>query len=173
MGRTAVVLAGGEAPGSALGPRLAGEHLVVAADAGLHHADALGLRVDLVVGDLDSVDPAVLAAAEAAGAAVERHPAEKDATDLELALDAVSDRSVERVTVVGAGGGRLDHLLANLVVLGHPRYAALRVEAFVGDARVAVVHGGAEAVIEGEVGAVVTLLPLGGPARGVRTTGLR
>ena len=44
---------------------------------------------------------------------------------------------------------------------------------FRSDARVAVVHGGAEAVIEGEVGAVVTLLPLGGPARGVRTTGLR
>ena len=173
MGRTAVVLAGGEAPAPDLAVRLAECEFVVAADSGLHHAPALGLRVDLVVGDLDSVDPDLLAAAEAAGAAVERHPVDKDATDLELALDAVCARAVDRVTVVGAGGGRLDHLLANLAVLGHSRYAAVTVEAFLADARVAVVHGGAEAVIEGVAGSLVTLLPTGGPARGVSTVGLR
>jgi len=173
MGRTAVVLAGGEEPAPILARRLVGCDLVVAADSGLHHAPALGLRVDLVVGDLDSVDPAVLAAAEAAGTEIERHRSDKDATDLELALDAVCRHAVERVTVVGAGGGRLDHLLANLAVLGHPRYAAVAVEAFVDDARVAVVHGGSEVAIEGPSGAFVTLLPTGGPARGVTTTGLR
>ncbi|MFM8237678.1 MAG: thiamine diphosphokinase [Actinomycetota bacterium] len=173
MGRTAVVLSGGEPPGSSLASRFVGDHLVVAADAGLHHAEILGLRVDLVVGDLDSVDPVRLAAAEAAGAVVERHPVDKDATDLELALDAVCARAVERVTVVGAGGGRLDHLLANLAVLGHPRYAAITVEALLGDTRVAVVHGGTEVAVEGAPGALVTLLPAGGPARGVTTTGLR
>ena len=59
---------------------------MIAADSGLDHATALGFAVDLVVGDLDSADPAAVDAAVAAGAAVERHPEAKDATDLELAL---------------------------------------------------------------------------------------
>lgn len=173
MGRSAVVLAGGDGPPGSLAERLAPDVLVVAADSGLHHAEALGLVVDLVVGDLDSVEPAVLAAAEAAGARIERHPAAKDATDLELALDAAVLGGAEHITVVGAGGGRLDHLLANFAVLGHPRFAAARIEAVVDDARVAVVHGGGSVVVAGTVGAVVTLLAVGGPARGITTTGLR
>src|SRR6476661_2130701 len=65
---------------------------VVAADSGLGVATALGVHVDHLVGDLDSVDPAAVAAAEAAGTTVDRHPAEKDATDLELAIDAAVAR---------------------------------------------------------------------------------
>ena len=59
---------------------------VIAADSGLHSAIDLGLRVNLVIGDMDSVDPAVLVAAEANGVTVQRMPRDKDATDTELAL---------------------------------------------------------------------------------------
>ncbi len=62
---------------------------MVAADSGLDLARLLGVPVDLVVGDFDSADPAGVAAAVAAGSRLERHPVDKDATDLELALDAV------------------------------------------------------------------------------------
>ena len=58
---------------------------VIAADGGLDRAAALGLDVDVVIGDLDSVSAEALAAAEAAGARIVRHPEAKDATDLELA----------------------------------------------------------------------------------------
>ena len=84
---------------------------MIAADGGVDRALALGLRVDLAIGDFDSVTPAGLAAAEAAGARVERHPAAKDATDLELALDAAIALGPARIVVVGSDGGRLDHLL--------------------------------------------------------------
>ncbi len=143
---------------------------VVAADGGLDRAAALGLSVDVVVGDLDSVDPGALAAAEAAGTRVIRHPEAKDATDLELALDEAIALGAQRVLVVASGGGRLDHLVGSLLLLGAERYAGLTLDALVGDAVVHVVRG--ERTIAGEPGALLTLLALGGAATGVVTEGL-
>jgi thiamine pyrophosphokinase len=143
---------------------------VVAADGGLDRAVALGLRADVVVGDLDSVSPEALAEAEAAGARVVRHPEAKDATDLELALDEAVSLGARRVLVVASGEGRLDHLLASLVLLGSERYAALELDALVGAAVVHVVRG--ERILSGGTGELLTLVPLGGPAHGVTTEGL-
>jgi thiamine pyrophosphokinase len=169
--RTVVVLAGGESVDAATRLPVADPDFVIAADSGLHHARALGLHVDLVVGDLDSVDAHELETAVAAGAAVERHPADKDATDLELALHAAIERGAERIAVAGVGGGRVDHFLANILVLASPAFARAHVEAVVGTARVVVIHD--KAMLDAAPGDLVTLLPVGGPADGVRTTGLR
>src|SRR5262245_60062395 len=116
----ALVFAGGEPPAArdvADLTDLEPHATVVAADSGLHHAQELGWHVDVVVGDLDSVDPAALAAAEHRGATVERHPAAKDETDLELALLTARARGATRAVVLGVAGGRLDHFLANTLVL--------------------------------------------------------
>ena len=165
------MFAGGDRPPASVLACLPAAALVIAADSGLEHASALGWRVDLVVGDLDSVNLDVLAAARAAGALVEAHPREKDATDLELAVDAALVRDARAVTVVGGAGGRLDHLLANLTLLASPRFAGARVDAWCGPAYVVVVRDTVE--LTGPPGSTVTLLALGGPARGVRTEGLR
>jgi thiamine pyrophosphokinase len=167
--REALVFAGGDPPPSTLTVPTA--DFVIAADSGLEHAQAFGVRVDLVIGDLDSVAPSALDAAIAAGVAVERHPAEKDATDLELALDAALDRGVTALHVIGIGGGRLDHFLANVLLLASPRYRSARIDGYVGDANVTVVHDRADLV--GTPGGLCSLLPLGGPASGVLTEGLR
>jgi thiamine pyrophosphokinase len=169
--RAVLVFAGGDPPGPEGLALTAGADLVIAADSGLAHARALGVRVDLVIGDLDSVDPAELDAAVADGAVVERHPAAKDATDLELALDAALARDATAVHVLGIGGGRLDHFLGNVLLLASPRYAAARVDAHVGGAHVSVVHD--HVVLDGTPGQLCSLLPLGGPAVGVLTDGLR
>lgn len=161
-----VVVASGQGPAVEVPPARS----VVAADGGVERAASLGLAVDVVVGDLDSVSPAALERAEAAGARVVRHPAAKDATDLELALDEAVALEARRVLVVASGGGRLDHLLASLLVLGSARYEALEIDALVGDALVHVIRG--ERTMRGTSGELVTLLPLGGPAEGVTTTGL-
>jgi thiamine pyrophosphokinase len=161
-----VVVASGQGPAVEVPPARA----VVAADGGVERAASLGLAVDVVIGDLDSVSPATLERAEAAGARVVRHPAAKDATDLELALDEAVALGARRVLVVASGGGRLDHLLASVLVLGSARYEALEIDALVGDALVHVIRG--ERTMRGTSGGLVTLLPLGGPAEGVTTTGL-
>ena len=119
---TVVVVAGGH-PSPGREPELPDRPYVIAADSGVDRALALGLHIDLAVGDFDSVSSAGLAAADAAGAVVERHPAAKDATDLELALDAAIALEPARVLVIGSAGGRLDHLLGSILLLGDARYA--------------------------------------------------
>jgi thiamine pyrophosphokinase len=171
MSSVAIVFTGGDPPRPQAVERLPPADLVVGADSGIHHAHALGIHVDLLVGDLDSVDADVVDAAIASGTEVERHPVAKDATDLELALLAARDRECSRVVVVGGYGGRYDHLLANALLLASPQLSGIEVEAMLDNAHVFVVRG--TVGLYGAPGDRCSLLPVGGPAVGVRTEGLR
>ena len=146
---------------------------VIAADGGLRLSPILGLSVDVVVGDMDSVSAADLAAAEQAGARIERHPTDKDATDLELALEAAVTGGATEITVVGGTGGRLDHLLANAQLFATDRYAGVKLRWLTGTEIVVVCDHMRPAMIEGSPGELVSLVPVGGTAGGVITTGLR
>jgi thiamine pyrophosphokinase len=143
---------------------------VVAADSGVDHALALGLEVHRAVGDFDSVTAEGLARITEQGAVIERHPAAKDHTDLELALTAALEHGPRRIHVLGGHGGRLDHLLANALVLAAPALAHVEVTARMGAARLAVVRRKVE--LRGEPGELVSLLAVHGPARSVTTEGL-
>src|SRR4051812_4734185 len=113
---------------------LAAATVIVAADSGVDHALAAGLPVDHVVGDLDSASERAVAEAEAAGATVHRHPADKDATDIELAVALVRELAADRIAsgegptvhVVGPGGGRPDHTLGGLLLPARPAPGAVQ-----------------------------------------------
>lgn len=166
---TAVVFVGGDAVEPALADELPEQRWVVAADSGLDHANRIGVRVDLMVGDLDSVSAESL---EGYTGPIERHPPDKDATDFELALDrAVAHPNIDRLIVVGGHGGRLDHLLANATVITSPRFAGVDVEWIAGTTRVQVIRDHCE--LHGAPGEVVSLLAMGGDATGITTSGLR
>jgi thiamine pyrophosphokinase len=166
---TIVIVAGGQ-PREGRHPDLPAGAFVIAADGGVDRAHALGLHVDLAVGDFDSVTAAGLEATEAAGARIERHPVAKDATDLELALDAALALAPARLLVVGSDAGRLDHLLGCVFLLGDERYAAIEIDASLGAARLHVIRG--TRAIAGVPGELLSLLPVHGPAIGVSTSGL-
>jgi thiamine pyrophosphokinase len=148
---------------------------VVAADEGLEHAVGLGLDVTVVVGDMDSVEPAALADAESSGTTVVRHPAAKDATDLDLALDLALAGSPARLVVVTGRGDRDDHAFAVALSISAPdrlATAAEAIEAWIGPTHVWVVRPGVAARLHGRRGDLVSLLPVHGSARGVTTSGL-
>jgi thiamine pyrophosphokinase len=130
----------------------------------------LGLRPSVVLGDLDSVSEAALRQAESEGVRVVRHPAEKDATDLELALDEAVALGARRVLVVASAGGRLDHLVSSTLLLAAPAYADVEVDALVGEALLHVVRD--VRVLAGAPGELLTLVAVGGAAEGVVTEGL-
>ena len=167
--RSAIVFCGGGP--SRVGFVVPDDAFVVAADIGLAEANRLGVQVHLLVGDLDSVSADDLGAFEEAGGEVRRHPEDKDATDLDLAIAEAIDAGAEWVLVVGGDGGRLDHLLGNAWVLASSAYARARIDAIFGGARLHVVRGSRE--LTGSDGELVSLFALGGPASGVSTRGLR
>lgn len=167
---TVVIFTGGDPPRVRTAKLLPSEAYVIAADSGLEHAMSVGRSVDLVVGDMDSVRPLVLESAIRAGVMAERHPAAKDQTDIELALDRALDMGASRVDVVGGSGDRLDHFLANVLLLASPRYEAMNVRAFMGSACVDVVRESLE--FQGNRGDLVTLLPVSGVVEGATTGGL-
>lgn len=154
-----MIAAGPDVPVSIVLPE---DATVIGADGGA----GLGVPVELAVGDFDSLPAEVLEELPR----VERHPAEKDATDLELALAAALREQPERILVVGSAGGRLDHLFGSLLLLAADAYAGVQVDAQLGAAAVHVVRGTRE--LRGEPGELVSLFAMHGPAHGVVTDGL-
>lgn len=136
-GRRAVILAGGEPEPADLVARFVDVgDLVIAANGGARLARAAGITPHLLVGDLDSLEPDERAALPSATRCWQ-HPPDKDESDLELALQAALEARAREVIVLGAFGGRLDHLLVNVGLLhaaherGTPtRLLSVRGEAF-------------------------------------------
>jgi thiamine pyrophosphokinase len=166
---TVLIVAGGDPLPPSIVEELPERAYVIAADSGLDRAQGLGLEVHLVVGDLDSVSKEALA--EVADLPIERHPVDKDATDLELAIKAAVRLDPARVIVLGGIGGRLDHLLANAMVLASPQFGHLEMEWLTPGARMHVVTSSVR--LHGSTGDLVSLIPMAGNAGGVTTRGLR
>lgn len=147
---------------------------VIAADAGAVGLDRLGRAPDRLVGDLDSIPRELLGRLAAAGVAVDRHPADKDASDTELALDSAVAAGATEIVLLGAiGGPRLDHELANVLLLADPAVGDRDVRIVHGPTTVRVLRDGGRLALEGTAGDLVTLLPVGGDAAGVRIDGVR
>lgn len=167
-----LILANGDVPAlEALRPIAAQAHLCIAADGGAEHFARLGLIPAHIVGDLDSVSEETLARMQLAGSRIQRHPVDKDATDLELALSLVPAGA--EVDIAGALGDRWDQSFANLLLLARPDLRGLRIRMRHGADTVFVFHGPGQLGLHGRPGDTVSLLPVHGPATGITLTGLR
>jgi thiamine pyrophosphokinase len=159
---------------------------LICADGGAKAALALGLRPQHVIGDFDSLTESDLAELVRRGTTLHRHSPRKDETDLELALlfamrsltpTTLSEREGQRseIIVLGARGGRIDHELANILLLAMPAMRGTRVIIAHGPERMWLIDarlGEALSRIDATPGDIVSLLPFGGDALGVRTDGL-
>jgi thiamine pyrophosphokinase len=166
-----VIIANGDFPDAHTARRIADQaDILIAADGGACHALALNLVPHVVIGDLDSLDEGQQAQLRSAGARFIVHPAAKDETDLELALLHAVEQDADPIIVLAALGGRLDQTLANIILLTMPALVGRDVRLVDGSQSAFVVRD--QAIICGEPGDVVSLIPLGGEARGVTTSGL-
>lgn len=144
--------------------------LLIAADGGALPLLRVGLPPHLVIGDLDSLDAASQRALAEQGVELQRFPRAKDETDLELALLHAANHGATAIDILGALGGRWDHTIANVALLSMPELSGRRAR-LLGD-RQELFLTRDKAVITGEVGDTVSLLPLTAEVRGVTTQGL-
>jgi thiamine pyrophosphokinase len=165
--KTAALIANGEifSP-EVLRPLILKHQRIVAVDGGLCFCRALGIQPHLIVGDFDSC-PAEL---------LEEHrsipqislPAEKDQTDLEVAIEHEFDAGTETVTLFGAWGKRIDHSLTNALFLAR-RPGKLFMET-----ETEIVYAlSQKAQIQCGMGQTLSLIPIFGPVSGIATSGLK
>ena len=167
MKTRALILANGHPPSKRLLLRLVKQSAVfVCADGGANTAARLGLKPDLIIGDLDSIAPVTLRKFRNVQT---RRIADQNSTDLEKALSWVTRKGHKDIVVAGATGRRLDHSLGNLSALvKFSRKARIR---FVDDAS-EVCFVGSEFRFEASPGTVVSLIPLS-LCEGIVTHGLK
>ena len=168
----AIIIAGGQTEGQGWQRWVREGDWIVGADGGAVRALSWGLIPDLVIGDMDSLPERSRAVLVSEGCRFVEHPRAKDETDLELALVHAVREGAQEIIVLGALGGRLDHALANILLLTLPSLAGVTVRIAEGDQQAFLARGGEAVDLEGAPGDLVSLVPLGGDVRGVTTQGL-
>jgi thiamine pyrophosphokinase len=145
---------------------------ILGADGGAAQALAWGLTPHVVIGDMDSLPEENRAVLEDRGSKFIEHPRAKDETDLELALAYAVEQGAREIVIFGALGGRLDHTLANVLLLSLPVLHEVQARIVDGDQVALLLRSGGTATLHGRPGDLVSLLPLASDAHGVTTMGL-
>jgi thiamine pyrophosphokinase len=148
------------------------EDVLIAADGGTQHCKTLGLTPSLIVGDFDSVEAEELAIYQAKGVGTIQHPSYKDETDLELAIALAVERGLDELYIIGALGSRWDMTISNLLLLALPQFSRVNIHVVDGRQDIFLLHGGGNIELDGTPGTTISLIPLGGDARGISTHGL-
>jgi thiamine pyrophosphokinase len=149
---------------------LRADDYIVCADGGTQHALALGLKPNVIVGDLDSLRMDVQSLKEQ-GIEIILYPHDKDETDLELAISHALQEDPSSILIVAGLGFRLDHTLGNISLLADARLSSLDCRLDDGLDEAFFCRGRSE--VRGRSGDLVSLIPWGRAVEGVRTEGLK
>lgn len=118
--KTCLIITGGKL-NTDFAARYCKEHTfdkLIAVDSGLKAVKDLKLIPDMIVGDFDSANPALLNEFKKIPHIIwDVHDPEKNETDTELALRKAAAFGCKQITILGATGGRFDHMLANVFLL--------------------------------------------------------
>lgn len=170
--RQALIFIGGDSPHENALEFAEPDALVIAADSGWEHALASHRTPDVLIGDMDSISQEHLHDARTRDIEIIEHPTDKDHTDTELALQFAESLKIENIHVIAGGGDRFDHVLAMIHSLASFSESAT-VTAHIGQSFVRIVTPREKAALATRGNDTVSLIPLGGHARGVTTTGLK
>ena len=169
--RQALIFIGGDAPHPSSVSYADEDAFVIAADSGWEHAIAAGRVPHILIGDMDSISPSHLADARTRDIDIIEHPTDKDHTDTELALQLATSLGYNNIHVITGGGDRFDHVLSMVHSLVAHAEDAL-VTAHVGTSFIRIATPQTMTRLDTRIGDTVSLIPLGGHAKGITTAGL-
>jgi thiamine pyrophosphokinase len=147
------------------------DDFLLGVDGGARLIIELGLMPDLVIGDLDSLGEDHIQKIESAHIKTHRYPANKDETDLELAIQHALELHPNSIVIVAALGGRLDQTLANIFLLTDPLLSHVDIRLDDGVEEVFFCRGNTQ--VNGKIGDTLSLIPWHIEVSGVATAGLR
>ena len=87
---------------------------VIGVDGGCALLQHLNVVPNLILGDFDSIDALSTYETLWPSAKILSFPVQKDYTDSELAIEVILKEKLDRVVIIGALGGRMDHMLGTL-----------------------------------------------------------
>lgn len=165
-----IIFANGELPNKEKARALLREDdFIIAADGGTRHAIELGRTPNIIIGDLDSLpvnlEPSTL------NIELMQFPADKNETDLELAIQHALTLNPQEIIIIGALGGRLDQTLGNIALISNLQPATCNLKLNDGLEEVFFCHDHAE--VNGAAGDIVSLIPWQGEVTGILTHGLK
>lgn len=137
---------------------------VICADGGYDHAVKMGMKPDIVLGDMDSVS------GDYTDCTFEKFPVEKDWTDSELAVNYVIEKGFDSAVLLGCTGTRVDHTLSNIFLLHYLESNGVSAVIVNDDNMIYMPENGIK--LKGKKGDIVSVIPIGGSIIGYTTKGL-
>lgn len=167
-----IIFANGTLPNPEKARRLISpDDFILCADGGTRHALALGLTPNGVIGDLDSVTNEERRKMKELNVEIIQHPADKNETDLELAINHALTLNPVQILILAALGGRMDQTLANIALLSNSSLVTHNLRITDGVEEIFFCRD--QAQVEGRSGDIVSLIPWQGEVTGVFTENLR
>ncbi|WP_164491730.1 thiamine diphosphokinase [Staphylospora marina] len=172
--RRVIVVTGGELTDEELLGLRNSEDRIVAVDGGAKKLLEAGIVPDLAVGDFDTAGPQFAKELEKRGVAVERLPEAKAMTDTHYALERALSGQPDEIILFGAlGGGRVDHMLANIGLLEWLESRGVRGIIQGSHSRIRLLAGPGDIAFVRDGYPYVSLIPLTSKVEGIRTRGMK
>lgn len=140
---------------------------VIAVDGGYEYMLEIGRRVDMVVGDFDSLGYLPTGVRKAT------YSPEKDKSDMELAIDHAKRMKQDSIVAFGALGMRLDHTISNLQVFARESERGMSIRAIGALEEVFFVSGPDVVEFEARPSGTISVFSLSEAASGVFIRGLK
>jgi len=152
------------------------EDFLIAADGGVKHILKLGLVPQTIIGDFDSTPKNILKnigrTRRSAPTKIIKYPTKKDETDFELAIDYCLEKKFNEIIIFGILGDRIDHLLANILLLAkiQTKNPKTKIKVIEGKKEIYILNK--EIIINGQIGDEVSIIPVSEKLEGIVTDGL-
>lgn len=147
---------------------------MIAADSGMNFLHRNGITPDIIAGDFDSVETSSLQYFRGLNdvQVIKLNPI-KDDTDTEFVIREAIRRGATEITVLGATGTRMDHVLANINLLGIGLEEGISIQLLDKHNRIRMISDSVEITKTEQFGNYVSILPVKGDAKGVTLEGMK